>query len=211
MRYIKLFFFILMILPVLASAQTEQVNEKIRAGNQFYIAKEFIKAASSYQEALTLEPGNTTAKFNLANAIARQGKHVEAAKEFSQLAKETKDAEVKSKAFFNKGAVLTQQKKLNESIEAYKQALRQDPNDKEARENLQKALLEQKKNNPPPPKKDDKKKKQEQQKKDKQQQPKMKEKEAEQRLDLLEQKEKEIQQRMQKSKSNSGGGTGKDW
>ena len=100
------------------------------------------------------------------------------------------------------------QKKLEESIEAYKNALRLNPDDKEARENLQKALLELKKKNPP--KKEEKKDPKKQQQK-KQQQPKMSPKEAEQRLKLLEQKEKELNQRMQKEKSKSGGNQAKDW
>ena len=54
---------------------------------------------------------------------------------------------------------MSQQKKLEESIDAYKNALRQNPNDKEARENLQKALLELKKKTPPPKKKASRKKK----------------------------------------------------
>ena len=108
--------------------------------------------------------------------------------------------------------MLTQQKKLEESIEAYKNSLRQKPDDKEARENLQKALLELKKKNPPKKKEEkenQKKKQQEQQKK--QQQPKMSPKEAEQRLKLLEQKEKEVNQRLQKEKLKTGGGQVKDW
>ncbi len=39
----------------------------------------------------------------------------------------------------------------------------------------------------------------------------MNQKEAEQRLKLLEQKEKEVQQRLQKEKSKTGGGQAKDW
>ena len=39
----------------------------------------------------------------------------------------------------------------------------------------------------------------------------MNQKEAQQRLKLLEQKEKEVQQRMQKEKSKTGGGQIKDW
>ncbi len=39
----------------------------------------------------------------------------------------------------------------------------------------------------------------------------MNQKEAEQRLKLLEQKEKEVQQRLQKEKSKTGGGQPKDW
>ena len=82
-----------------------------------------------------------------------------------------------------------------------------------ARENLQKALLELKKK-PPPPKKEEKK---DQKKQDPKQQPKkqpqskMSPKEAEQRLKLLSQKEKEVQQRMQQAKSRTGGGQPKDW
>jgi Ca-activated chloride channel family protein len=113
---------------------------------------------------------------------------------------------MKAKAYYNKGTILSGQKKLEESIEEYKNALRHDPNDKNARENLQKALLELRKKNPP--KKDDKKKQQKQQQKP---QPKMNQKEAEQRLKLLEQKEKEVQQRLQKEKSKTGGGQPKDW
>ena len=96
---------------------------------------------------------------------------------------------------------------LEKSIDFYKKALRINPDDSQARENLQKALLELKKKEPPK-KKDDKKKNQDQQQQ-KQPQSKLSRKEAEQRLKLLEQKEKEVQQRLQKAQS--GGGQKKDW
>jgi Ca-activated chloride channel family protein len=117
---------------------------------------------------------------------------------------------MKGKAFYNKGAILSQQKKLEESIEVYKNALRQNPADKEARENLQKALLELKKKNPPK-KKEQKENQKKQQNQQQQPRSKMNQKEAEQRLKLLEQKEKEVQQRLQKEKSKTGGGQAKDW
>jgi hypothetical protein len=98
--------------------------------------------------------------------------------------------------------VLGKQQKLEESIEVYKDALRQNPNNTEARDNLQKALQELKKKNPS--------KRRTQKEKattaaKQQQQPKMSQKEAEQRLKLMEQKEKEVQQRLQKEKSKTGG------
>ena len=130
---------------------------------------------------------------------------------FTEIAGNATDSESKSKAYYNKGVVLSQQQKLEESIEAYKNALRQNPADNEARENLQKALLELKNKNPPKKKDDkhDKTNKDQQQKK--QPQSKLSPKEAEQRLKLLEQKEKEAQQRLQKEKSKTGGGQPKDW
>ena len=75
---------------------------------------------------------------------------------------------------------------MEESIEAYKETLRLNPGDQEARENLQKALLELKKKTPP--KKQEEKKKQEQQKQ--QPKPKISPRDAEQQLKLLEQKRK---------------------
>jgi Ca-activated chloride channel homolog len=186
--------------------QSPEVEKAIQAGNDFYKQQQYDQAAAEYKKALAIEPGNSKAKFNLANTIVKQGKPDEAVKSFTEISDNTKEAELKAKAFYNKGAVLSQQKKLEESIDAYKNALRQNPDDKEARENLQKALLELKKKNPPKPKKEDQKKNPQ-----KQPQSKMNRKEAEQRLKLLEQKEKEVQQRLQKEKSKAGGSQAKDW
>ena len=162
-------------------------------------------------KAVEADPSDLIAKFNQASAVYKQDQKVDAAKLFSAVIKAAEEKDMRSKAWYNKGVILSQEKNLEESIEAYKNALRNDPLDKEARENLQKALLELKKK-PPPPKKEEKKnnKKQEQQK-EKKQQSKMSPKEAEQRLKLLQQKEKEVQQRMQKEKNKTGGSQPKDW
>jgi Ca-activated chloride channel family protein len=190
----------------------QKVNESIQAGNQLYRQQQYEKAEKEYATAVSSEPSNTTAKLNLANTVYRRGREDEAIKSYDQIASAEKDAALRSQSYYNKGAILSKQKKLEESIDAYKNALRQNPADTQARENLQKALLELKKKQPPPEKKEDKKKKkQEQQKQKEQQRPKMNQKEAEQRLKLLEQKEKEVQQRLQKEKSKTGGSQTKDW
>jgi Ca-activated chloride channel homolog len=188
--------------------RAQQVDEIIRKGNDLYRQQQYQPAKSAYDEALAKDSSNAIAKFNLANTTYRLAKPDEAIKIFDDLAFKNKEANAKAKAYYNKGVVLSNQKKLEESIEAYKNALRQDPGDKEARENLQKALLELKKKTPPPKKEDQKKK---QQNKKQQQQPKMNQKEAEQKLKLLEQKEKEIQQKMQQQKSKTGENSKKDW
>jgi Ca-activated chloride channel family protein len=185
----------------------QETDRLIQKGNELYKQQKYREAELVYNEVLEKEPSNNTAKYNRAITIYKQPKPDEAIKAFDDLAFKTEDKEIKEKSYYNKGAVLSSQKKLEESVEAYKSALRQDPNDKEARENLQKALLELKKKNPP--KKDDKKK--QQQKQQQKPQPKMNQKEAEQRLKLLEQKEKEVQQRLLKEKSKTGGGQPKDW
>ena len=226
--------FILMLFFTVINSElfAQDTDRIIQKGNEAYKRKEYKMAEISYDEVLTQDPYNNTAKYNKAAALYRQAKPEESIKSWEDLAFKTEKKDLKSKAYYNKGAILSSQyeeaKKANvkvknksdllnqaetvmleASVEAYKNALRQNPDDKEARENLQKALLELKKKKNPP-KKDDK-KKQQQQKQQQQPQPKMNQKEAEQRLKLLEQKEKEVQERLQKEKSKTGGGQGKDW
>lgn len=210
MKY-SMIILLLVVSSFVSFGQTETAQKAIQAGNDLYKQQKFDEAATEYEKALKADPANATAKFNRANTLSKQTKSEEAIKEFTQIAGDAKEATLKSKSYYNKGAVLSQEKKLEESIEAYKNALRQDPTDKEARENLQKALLELKKKNPPPKKQDEQQKKKKEQQQKKQQQSKMSPKEAEQRLKLLEQKEKEAQQRLQKQKSKSGGSQTKDW
>lgn len=196
------------LLSAVKSLCAQEAERLIQKGNDLYKQQQYQQAELVYAEVLTKDANNATAKFNQANAIYKQNKADEAIRVLNDLAFKSNDASIKAKAYYNKGAILSGQKKLEESVEAYKDALRQDPTDKDARENLQKALLELKKKNPQ--KKDDNKKQQQKQKQQKPQ-PKMSQKEAEQRLQLLEQKEKEVQQRLQKEKSKQGGGLGKDW
>lgn len=190
------------------TAQDQEIERAIQKANELYKQQQYQQAEAAYNDVLTKDPNNSTAKYNRALALQKQGKAEDAIKVFNDVAFKTDDRQLKSKAYYNKGAILSGQKNLEESIEAYKDALRQNPDDKEARENLQKALLELKKKSPQ--KKDDKQKKQQQNQQQKPQ-PKMNQKEAEQRLKLLEQKEREVQERLQKEKSKSGGGQPKDW
>lgn len=201
---------ILSVLFFLAYLQVhaQETDKVIQKGNEHYRQQQYDQAEAAYNEVLIREKNNTTAAFNRASALYRQSKQEESMKVLDEVVMNTNDKELKGKSYYNKGVSLSAQKRLEESIEAYKNALRQNPSDQEARENLQKALLELKKRTPPPPPKENKKK---QQQKQQQQQPKMNKQEAEQRLKLLDQKEKEVQQRMQKEKAKTGVAQPKDW
>lgn len=192
---------------VLFSQQNRTANEKLFSGNEFFKQGQYQQAEKKYSEALAEMPESFVAKYNLAVALFKQGKKEEATKGFTVVAEKTKDKMLASKAWYNKGVILSKQKEIEASVEAYKNALRKNPDDKEARENLQKALLELKKKKNEEKRDNNQQKKKEQQK----QQSQMKPKEAEQRLRLLQQKEKEVQQRVQKEKLKGSGSQGKDW
>jgi Ca-activated chloride channel family protein len=180
-------------LPRFVIAQNAAQN--LVNGNQFYQKSQFDLAEAQYRKALEYDPGNEKAKYNLANALQRQSKYDEAAKLLEDLGGSSKDNSIKSAAYYNQGVAYTKMKNLDASIESYKKALRLNPNDKEARENLEKALL-QKKNQ----------KSSSQQKKS---QSNMSQKEAQQKLDMLNQKEKQLHQR--KDKEQQGSGQSQDW
>jgi Ca-activated chloride channel family protein len=173
----------------------QNATETVIKGNRFYQQSQFDLAEAQYRKALEYEPDNEKAKYNLANTLQKQNKYDEASKLLDDLAGSSKDNSLKSAAYYNQGVAYTKMKNLDASIESYKKALRLNPNDKEARENLEKALL-QKKN-------------QQSSSQQKKSQSNMSQKEAQQKLDMLNQKEKQLHQR--KDKEQQGSGQAQDW
>jgi Ca-activated chloride channel family protein len=194
-----------------SNAKAQQAEEYLRKGNEFYKQQKFAEAEKEFSEALKKEPSNKTVINNLASTQYRLKKNDEAKKQFEKLATGENDNNSKATARYNIGAILSKEKKLEESVEAYKESLRLNPEDKQARENLQKALLELKKKKQPEQKKENKKKKQQQENQQKQPQSKMNRKEVEKQLQLLQQKEKEVKQRMQSEKIKEAGSNPRDW
>ena len=189
-----LIFVIATVSSIVTSAQN--AVQSILKGNQFYQQSQFELAEMQYRKALEYDDSNEKAKYNLANALQKQNKFDEAAKILEELGNSSKDNAVKSAARYNQGVAYTKMKNLDASIESYKKALRLNPEDKEARENLQKALLQKKKQD-------------QQSSQQKKSQSSMSQKEAQQKLDMLNRKEKQLHQR--KDKQQQGAGQAQDW
>lgn len=212
----------ILLIPVISAhiSYGQKENASIRNGNKLYRQSNFGQSVAEYKKAVTASPGNSVANYNLGNAEFRTNQLTEAVDSYDASIKKSDEKSVKEKSFYNKGVAYSKQQNLKESIEAWKSALKLDPNDVEARENLQKALLEQKKQqekqdqkkNEEEKKNDKKKQEKDQQQQDKQQpeQSRLSKKQVEQLLKALAQKEKEVQQKMQ-SKNSSSSRQDKDW
>jgi Ca-activated chloride channel family protein len=147
--------------------------------------------------------------------LAKKGDKEAAMEGYEKIIREAKDPAILEKAYYDKGVLHQQQQQLDESILSWMESLKLDPNDQQARENLQKALKEkqqqqqqQEKDQKEQDKKENKEDKDQQ--KPKPQNSKLNQKQVEQLLKALEQKEKEVQKKMQQ-RSGSPSRPEKDW
>ncbi|MEN8666379.1 MAG: tetratricopeptide repeat protein [Flavobacteriaceae bacterium] len=168
-----------------SETQRSSVDPKkaIDAQNLTYWANEsvakdhFVKAETQYRKAIGTDPNNPIAAFNLGSTFYNNESYSEALSPLKKAATVVEDEAQKHAIFHNMGNVFMKSKAYEKAVEAYKEALRNDPTDHETRYNLalakemlkkeqQEKEQEQKDQN----QKDDSKKDQDQDQKDKQDQ-----------------------------------------
>ena len=110
-----------------------------REGNRLYEEGRFAEAHEKYLEALLEAPDSPIIRFNDGNALY-QGENYESALESFRTAVESGDPQLAAAAWYNLGNTLYRQGALPESLEAFKQALRADPADIDAKHNLERVL-----------------------------------------------------------------------
>jgi Ca-activated chloride channel family protein len=208
-----------------ASAQKE--NALIRSGNRYYKQKQLDQSQTQYEEAVRQAPENPAANYNLGNAQFRKNNYTDAAHSYGNSVEHSgADKTMQENGLYNKGVALIKQQKLQESIDAWKNALKLNANDADARENLQKALMqlkqqqqqekekkdqEKEKKEKKEEKKDQKDQQQEQPQQPKPQPSRLTKQQVEQYLKTLQQKEKELQDKMNQSKAKALNQPDKDW
>ncbi|WP_299213236.1 tetratricopeptide repeat protein [uncultured Aquimarina sp.] len=126
-----------------------EANRFVATGNEVLVKDgNFPKAEGEYRKAISKNPVDTKAKYNLANAYYNTEKYDEATQRYTEAVKIAESKAEKHKAFHNQGNTYMEQKKYKEAVEAYKNALRNNSKDDETRYNLAlaKQLLEKQKN-----------------------------------------------------------------
>ncbi len=124
----------LLLLPAAAWGQKERAD--IRQGNRAYYESKYPEAEVGYKRALEKNVTSYEANFNLAGALYKQGRYDDAAATYGKLAQDGTDLQRQTATYYNLGNTYVKQRKLDEAIEAYKNALRLMPEDKEAKFNL---------------------------------------------------------------------------
>lgn len=203
-RVPKLAITLFFLFPQSLLAQTD-----LNKGNEYYHRAQYKEAEAIYRNTWIAAPQHEKARYNHALAQYRLEQKDSALSSFEKTIALSADPTIRSYAFYNSGVIHTAQFKLEASIESYKAALRINPSDTLARENLQKALLEKKRRDAR--KKEDKKPPRKDPPPKTPPPPKMNPKQAQQQLKNLQQKEQKTQQRLQKKPQQGGGYERKDW
>lgn len=168
----------------------QEDKKSIRKGNQFYKEAKYEEAEQSYRQALDENSNSFEGAFNLGDAAYRQEKYEDAIAQFDLSSKQLEVNDKVSKSYHNLGNSYLKSKDYEKSVEAFKNALRNDPSDPDSKYNLayaQQKLKEQQK--------------QEQQKDDKNENKDDKEDQKEKQEDKKEQDEKKDQQNQEKEQN----------
>lgn len=120
-------------------------NGDAKKGNEAYEKGEYEEAENLYRASLEVDPENAQVLFNLGNALAKQGKTEEAIQTYMEYRSLAESPEDKSKAEYNIGSVLAEGEQWKPAAQHFRNALKLNPADNDARHNYERALLESQK------------------------------------------------------------------
>jgi tetratricopeptide (TPR) repeat protein len=217
---------------------TRKEREHIKAGNALYELQRYAEAEVEYKKALEVNPNSQLGNYDLALSLIQQGGAnneeqennplQQATELLNSVAQNSKSADLRSKAFYNLGNLAYVSEKYDVSVELYKNSLRNNPDDDQARDNLRMAQLklQQQQQNKGKDKNDKKDKdkdkqedknnekkedKQQQQQQQPQQQQQMSKDNMEQILQAMQNQEKATQEKVKLQQPQTVRKTGNQW
>lgn len=121
-----------------AGAQAQHLPERslVRKGNRHYHKGAYDEAIGRYEQALKAAPGQFEATYDLGNALYKAERFDRAEQVLQQAAADSlRTDEERAEAFYNLGNARFKQQKYREALESYKNSLRLNPSDMEAKYN----------------------------------------------------------------------------
>jgi len=138
-----------MVFTCVLPAQAAGVYKSMQAGLEAYKNGEYETALKNFIDAQLEEPDRPEIYYNIGNAYYKLGNYEEAAKNYSQVFI-SKDNKIKSKALYNAGNSNFRMNQFKEAVSHYEDALKINPDDMEAKKNLEftRKIMEKKKKQP---------------------------------------------------------------
>ncbi len=142
MKHLVIILFLMVCAQVTWAQSTYRL---IQQGNKQVNKEQYTDAEIDYRKALEQEASLTVAGYNLGNTKYLLEDHDAAIERFKKAAEKFEDKGDKSHAYHNMGNSYLSKKEYENSIQAYKEALKLVPNDMDAKYNLAYAQLKLKK------------------------------------------------------------------
>jgi len=139
----KRMLFVFSIIICAVSLPYASTRSKINDGNKLYQKGDYDKALEKYGEAQISDPYNAVVPFNMGDADYKLEKFDEAASELNKAAG-SKNKYIAANAYYNLGNAAVRQNKPDEAVKYYKKALTLNPDDQDAKYNLEYMLYQPK-------------------------------------------------------------------
>ena len=137
--HISLFF-----LGLIAVKAQESLNTLIFRGNRSFDKQKYGEATSTFSEAVKKNEKDFGAHYNLGNSLYKIKKYDEAIAEYQKAQKITNNKDEKAASYYNEGNAHLQNGDGEKAVNAYKNALKFDPDNEAILKNLQIAKKKQK-------------------------------------------------------------------
>jgi len=118
------------------SAFAQGGHKQVTAGNKLYAEEKYDEANNKYRDALVENPESSIINFNIGD-VQYKKRHFEEAIKSYEKSTSSDEIKVQSGSYYNIGNTLYKMGKLPESISAYKKALELNPEDEDAKYNLE--------------------------------------------------------------------------
>ena len=109
---------------------------KVNSGNRLFKKGQYEKAVEKYRDAQIAAPSEEAINYNIGNALQKGGEYEKAQSEYEKVLS-TKDLRLKEKTLYNLGNNSVMQQKTDDAIDYYKKALDVNPNDINAKYNIE--------------------------------------------------------------------------
>jgi len=113
----------------------KKATNLVYEANKLSSANNYVEAEMEYRKAISEAPSKAVGAYNLAHSYYKKGSFDEALFRSQEAAKKALTKDEKHRAYHNIGNILMQNELCKEAVEAFKDALRNNPNDEETRYN----------------------------------------------------------------------------
>lgn len=175
-------------------------RRQVAEGNKHYAENKFDEANDKYRDAEVANPESPIVHFNIGDALYKKRKYEEALQAYQKTLQKSDDPQLQAQAYYNSGNTYFRLNKWQESLQSYQEALKLNPNDQDAKYNLEYVRAKIKENAQKQPQDQQQQKQQNQQ--DQQQPQNQQQQDQQQKQPEQDQQEKDQQQQQDQQKQN---------